>query len=493
MGMHAEAHARLLGALEALPDRHSSDAAALLCELAADGVWGTDWRALRDRAAAACEVSHAAGERQLEATAQALLAFGEYAVGDPGAGMAPLDAAAALVDASSDSALAERLDATYYLAWTEYYLERCEDAIRHADRGLALARATGRGQFFAPTLTAKAAALRVLGRLDEAAEAAQEALDSARLAGHDQVVGFALHLRSWVATAQGDLDLALRAGRDGLAISRRLGQSVLSSAGGWILGEALLEAGDPSRLRGRRAGGCRRPRRRPPAARPAVLCLAPARPRGRPARQPGRGAGLDRTAGRGIAVAGCEQPADGAGRGRPRARAAARRRPCGRRSRGIRLGRSGGARRCPPRRVAVTAARRPRDCRRRRARAGDRAARAGASRVRALRRLPLPRPRRPRPAPARPARRLRRPPRAPAARESPASASASGGSPSSSAAGETNKQIASELSISAKTVERHLSNSFRKLHVASRAQLAALLASYSPPPEPVSASPPPPD
>jgi DNA-binding CsgD family transcriptional regulator len=44
------------------------------------------------------------------------------------------------------------------------------------------------------------------------------------------------------------------------------------------------------------------------------------------------------------------------------------------------------------------------------------------------------------------------------------------------AAGRTNRQIAEELFLSVRTVEIHLTNAYRKLGVARRAELAAVLA-----------------
>jgi DNA-binding CsgD family transcriptional regulator len=43
-------------------------------------------------------------------------------------------------------------------------------------------------------------------------------------------------------------------------------------------------------------------------------------------------------------------------------------------------------------------------------------------------------------------------------------------------AGQTNREIAQRLLITPKTVEAHLARAFRKLHVDSRAQLAAALS-----------------
>ena len=53
-----------------------------------------------------------------------------------------------LVDALSDAELARRLDAAGHLAGAELYLHRFLDAGAHAERALAVGRATGQGQLF---------------------------------------------------------------------------------------------------------------------------------------------------------------------------------------------------------------------------------------------------------------------------------------------------------------------------------------------------------
>ena len=63
--------------------------------------------------------------------------------------------AAALVDAMSDEELALRLDALANLCAAELYLDRFADAGRHAERGLAIAHATGQAEispFLIPVL-----------------------------------------------------------------------------------------------------------------------------------------------------------------------------------------------------------------------------------------------------------------------------------------------------------------------------------------------------
>ncbi len=50
------------------------------------------------------------------------------------------------MDALPDEQLFGCLDAVYHLVWAESYLERFEQAIARADRGLAVARASARGR-----------------------------------------------------------------------------------------------------------------------------------------------------------------------------------------------------------------------------------------------------------------------------------------------------------------------------------------------------------
>lgn len=247
LGLHDHAHHRLRAALDQLPSRRSTEAAALLIELAGDGFWRADWPALRERATEAFTLAESLDDPAAAATAHSLAAVGLYADGEPERGVQSLDTAATIVDGLTDLELSARLDATYYLAGAEWLLGRWESGVRHADRGLAVARTSRQGQFFVMTLINKAMSLRQLGRLWEATEAAQEAVDSARLAGHDQLLAFALLTDSWVALGRGDVQQAVATAEDALVLSGRLGPSSVAAASGWALGDALLEAGDPAR------------------------------------------------------------------------------------------------------------------------------------------------------------------------------------------------------------------------------------------------------
>ena len=79
------------------------------------------------------------------ASAASALALGEAASGAVAQAREHRDTALEQVERLSDAELAPRLEALYYLGWAENYLERYDDAITRADRGLAIARSTARG------------------------------------------------------------------------------------------------------------------------------------------------------------------------------------------------------------------------------------------------------------------------------------------------------------------------------------------------------------
>lgn len=145
----------------ALADRRSRHAAALEVELAiATGYLLGDWPEGAAHANEALAIARACGDRGVEATALVLLTLGEYHAGRFEAAAAAHAAASRTVDALTDDDLAAGLSAVYYLAITEFYLDRPRDAVRHADRGITLSRSTGEGHFLLSLLGARTSALR---------------------------------------------------------------------------------------------------------------------------------------------------------------------------------------------------------------------------------------------------------------------------------------------------------------------------------------------
>ena len=84
------------------------------------------------------------------------------------------------------------LDAFYYLAWVENYLERYDEALAHVDRAIGIARWAGEGRLLIPLMLTKGYPLELQGRLAEAAEICEAAVEAARLSGNRHYLFWAL-------------------------------------------------------------------------------------------------------------------------------------------------------------------------------------------------------------------------------------------------------------------------------------------------------------
>ena len=247
LGRHGEAHDRLERALAELPDGHPMAGAMLEAELAADALYDSDFEALAVAATRARASADALGDPGLRAMTAALDCFAHYGRGDGAAAEAALDDAAAALEAMDDGALAGRLEAPYFLAFAEYLCERYDDVIRHTERALAIARATGQGQFVVPMLVGLAHALETRGRVAEALDTAEAAIEAARLSGNRQVLSWALVGEGWIAAMTGDLVRAERSAEEAVALLAELSDSILTFATHALAALVFLEAGDPAR------------------------------------------------------------------------------------------------------------------------------------------------------------------------------------------------------------------------------------------------------
>ncbi|HSK16825.1 MAG TPA: AAA family ATPase, partial [Gaiellaceae bacterium] len=247
LGRHEQAHARLAAALDELPERTSPAAVALLLELGFDAFYARDYERMLGWDREALALADDLGDAPLRAAAAAAASLA-CALGDHTAEAQELrETAAEAVDALGGDELARRLDAAASLGNAEMYLDRPEDAVRHLDRGLAVARAAGQGQLFPLLTQRKGFALTLLGRLAEAEEVTESAVEAARLSGSPQAVAWALLNRAWAALLAGDLDTALAAAEESVALGRELDDSVVSTWSACALGSILLEAGEPAR------------------------------------------------------------------------------------------------------------------------------------------------------------------------------------------------------------------------------------------------------
>ena len=247
LGRHGAAHERLTVALDELSDRAGAAAALLEAQLAADALYDSDFVALSQRAAQARATADALGDPGLRALTAALDCFARYGLGRMAEAEAARADAAATVDAMDDGELAGRLEASYYLAFAELLCERFDDLIRHTERGLAVSRAAGQGQFVVPMMVGLAHALETRGRLAEALDTIEGAVEAARLSGNRQILSWALVGEGWVAAITGDVERAARAADEAVALLGELSDSILTLATHALASLVFLEAGDVDR------------------------------------------------------------------------------------------------------------------------------------------------------------------------------------------------------------------------------------------------------
>jgi DNA-binding CsgD family transcriptional regulator/tetratricopeptide (TPR) repeat protein len=250
LGRHEDAHLRLVRAWDELGDHGAPEGVALQIELAIDGLYTLDYEQTLTMGAGALATARRLGDEALTATAAAALSLGESTAGSIEAAREHHAEAVALLDRLPDEDLASHLDAFYYLAWAENYLEHYDAALAHVDRAIGIARWAGEGRLLIPLMLTKGYPLEMVGRLAEAAEICEAAVEAARLSDNRHYLFWALFELAWPRYFAGDLDGAIEACEESLRYGDRLtGGTIPSSGGGpgWALSVALFTSGETKR------------------------------------------------------------------------------------------------------------------------------------------------------------------------------------------------------------------------------------------------------
>jgi DNA-binding CsgD family transcriptional regulator/tetratricopeptide (TPR) repeat protein len=245
LGHQERAHTRLATTLESLP-AVSPESVALMIDLSMNAFYRGEYQSMQDWAGRAVSATRVLDEPPLMAAAVAVLALGDAMIGATEQAQADRSEAAALVDSLSDDELALRLDAAAWLAGAELYMDRYAEAARHAERALAVGRATGQGELFLVLSQILGRAWYVRGRLAEVTELLDGAIDAARLLGNTHALAWNLFNRSVVALAVGDVDVALDTARESVDLSRDLDEGFISAWAATRLAAVLLETGQPA-------------------------------------------------------------------------------------------------------------------------------------------------------------------------------------------------------------------------------------------------------
>jgi DNA-binding NarL/FixJ family response regulator len=245
LGQYEQAHARLVGELGGLPEPVSAEAVDVLIELALNEFYRSQYHSMYRWAQRAVSAAEVLADPPMKAAALAMPALACAMTGAGGPAHSCHPGAATLVDSLSDSELSRRLDAAAWLAAAELYFDRYAEADVHATRALALARATGQGELFLVLYQILGRAWYVRGKLAEATELLDGAIEAARLLGQTQALAGSLFNRSVVAVATGDLDTALATAQESVDLARDLDEGFVPAWAAVRLAGVLLETGQP--------------------------------------------------------------------------------------------------------------------------------------------------------------------------------------------------------------------------------------------------------
>ncbi len=247
LGHHDTARARLIASLRGLPSASSAHAVALMIQLAVGEFYRMKYEAMRDWGERALAAARDLSDPPLTAASTAVLAVAAAFLGAVPEAMSRSSEAAALVDTLADEELGLRLDALANLATAELYLHRYEHAGEHAQRGLAIASATGQGHISPVLIPVLSHVLHTTGRIAQSADLLDEAVEAARLSGNAQALGWNLLSRAFTALAAGDLDTAMAAGRESVEVTRDLDDTLVSTYASVALASTLSENGEAAR------------------------------------------------------------------------------------------------------------------------------------------------------------------------------------------------------------------------------------------------------
>ncbi len=200
---------------------------------------------MHEAAERALDAARRLGDAPMTAAALAELALANSIMGAADRAESNRSEAAALVDSLSDDELARHLEAAAWLPGVELYLDRYAEGEAHANRALAVARSTGRGDLFLLLAATLGGLLRQRGKLAEAGELLDGGIEAARLLGNTHALVWTLMGRSAAALRSGDVELALATAQESVDLSEDADSNFHAAEAAADLAAALLETGQP--------------------------------------------------------------------------------------------------------------------------------------------------------------------------------------------------------------------------------------------------------
>jgi ATP/maltotriose-dependent transcriptional regulator MalT len=247
LGRYNDAHAHLEAALGELQDPASAQGVELMIELVGDSLYHGDYDAMRAWAGRAVDAAELLGDQALLAAALAGRALASAVGGRADEGLSYAADAAVLIDGLTDDEIGGRLDALAHLATAEFYLENFARAGSHAERALRIGRAVGKGDLFPLIVPMLGGSLWVRGRMAEAGEVLDGAIAAARLVDNPQGLAWNLFNRSYAAFAAGDIDLALATAKEAFDLAQQLDPGPVPAHAAVALAYARFETGHAER------------------------------------------------------------------------------------------------------------------------------------------------------------------------------------------------------------------------------------------------------
>ena len=244
LGHHKENRAQLRENLAGLADPTSAEAAALQVELGIDRVTMADWEGAREWADRAFAAASASGQEAILITSDVIRCCAALGMGQIGEADRYRAVAAMAVDELDDAEFVERLDGPWGLGFCEYFLGHHEDGVQHMERAIAVSRSAGRGHLLAQMKLINGWHLVQLGRVQDGIAMTDEAIEAARLTGNPQALAWALSVRCWIAGVLGDVPLAVRTGEEAVTVGAARDECMVQALAHAHLGVARLLDGE---------------------------------------------------------------------------------------------------------------------------------------------------------------------------------------------------------------------------------------------------------
>nr|WP_218163951.1 AAA family ATPase [Actinomadura madurae] len=216
LGRIHEARAIVLDELRRTTDRQTPEAILLRIRLVADRIQRID---IRSSQAVLDTIPESAPEWNpgLTAAVASMRPMVSYARGEIEEAIAYAQTADQLFSAASDHAFADCLDCVLWLVWAELSLGMYDNALRHVERLVTIARETGQIYILGYMLASQSRSLLLKGRPEEALASADEAIAVGRDLRSQEVLAYGLTQQCLAASYMGDHDRALQAGDQAVA------------------------------------------------------------------------------------------------------------------------------------------------------------------------------------------------------------------------------------------------------------------------------------